>query len=116
MFGLASEKIVKVVVRVVIGCGLFLSNYCQNFTIVHPVLFLLQHWQRLAQRGPDRPGRRLGHAATSFEQPQFGHFLLVVGGYGSRGGWIFHMGTKTWERVSVENNWSVTHALTHNTH
>ena len=98
------------------GVALFLSHYCQNFTIVHPVLFLLQHWQRLPQHGPDRPGLKSRHAATSFTQSQLGNLLLVVGGFGSEGGWIFDMRTMTWERVSVASNWAMTHALTHNTH
>ena len=98
------------------GVALFLSHYCQNFTIVHTVLFLLQHWQRLAQPGPDRPGPRWSHAATSFTQSQLGNLLLVVGGVGSKGSWIFGMQTKIWKRVSVANNWAMTHALTHNTH
>ena len=98
------------------GVALFLSGYCKNFTIVYTVLFLLQHWQRLATRGPDRPGLKWGHAATSFRQSQLGNLLLVMGGYGTEESWIFDIITRTWERVSVANNWAMTHALTHSTH
>ena len=100
------------------GVALFLSDYKQNLTIVHTnaVLFLLQHWQRLAQHGPDRPGWKWCHAATSFTHSWLGNLLLLVGGYGSEGGWIFYGRTSVWKRVSVANNWTMTHALIHNTH
>ena len=116
MLGLAGETIVKVVLGVVSECGLVLSDHKQNFTIVHTVLFVLQHWQRVASQQLDKPGPKSGHAAISFTQSQLGNLLLVVGGYGSKGSWIFDMKASTWKRVSVANNWAVTHALTHNTH
>ena len=86
MFGLVSETIVKLVVGVVIGCGLVLSHYWQNFTVVQTVPFLLQHWQRLAQHGPDRPGPKWDHAAISSTRSQLGNFLFVLGGSGR--GWL----------------------------
>ena len=116
MFGLASEAVEKVVVGVVIGCGLGFEQLQQNFTIVYTVLFLLQHWQRLASHRPDRPEPRCNHAATSFTQSQLSSLLLVGGGVRSEGGWIFDMRTMTWEKVSVANNWALTHALTRNIH
>ena len=114
MFGLASETIVKR--EWLFSMALFLGDYCQNFTIMHAVLFPLQHWQRLAKHGPDRPEPRCDHAATSFTLSQLGNLLLVVGGVESKGSWIIDVRTKRSKRVSVANNWVMTHALTHNTH
>ena len=88
----------------------------QNFTLVYPVLFLLQHWQRLGPQGPGKPGLIWSHAATSFTQSQQGNLILVIGGCGSKHSWIFDMRTITWKRVSVVNNWAMAHALTQNTH
>ena len=116
MFGLASETVVKVVVGVVIGCVLVFNDYYQNFSVIHLALFLLQHWQRLVPQGSDRPGPRWDHAATSFTPSQLGNLLVVVGGIQSKDSWVFDMRIKIWERVSVTNNWAMTHALTHNTH
>ena len=79
----------------------------------------MQHWQRLAPHGPDRPGERWGHAASYLIQPQLGmqgDLLLVVGGFESDDGWICDINNVKWMRVSVACKWTLMHALKHNTH
>ena len=90
----------KVVVGVVIGCGLVLSDYSKI------PLFLLQHWEKLAPEGHYRhkPSPKWGHAATSFMQSQLGNLILAVEGVGSKTSWIFDIRTRMWEKVSVANS------------
>ena len=78
---------------------------------MHPVLFLLQHWQRLAQGGPIA---RSSHAAISFTQSNhLSHMhILVVGGDGGDDSWICDMRTMMWKKVSVPRNQAVIPACT----
>ena len=79
----------------------------------------MQHWQRLATSGPERPGGRWFHAAMSFTQSQLGmqdDLLLLVGGDPNDDSWICNLKDAKWMKVSVASKWAVMHALTHNAH
>ena len=83
------------------------------------VLLIIQHWQRLAPSGPDRPKGRWSHAATFVTQSQLGihcNLLLLVGGYIYDDSWICNLNDVKWMKVSVACKWAVIHALTHHSH
>ena len=73
---------------------------------------MMQDWQRLAPRGPDRPGGRRSHAATYIKLSQLGvegNLLLIVGGIGDDDSWICDLDSVEWKRVSVACKWAVMH-------
>ena len=81
-------------------------------------MFVMQYWQKLAPRGPNRPGAKYGHAATYLKLSQLhveGNKLLIVGGHTNDDSWICDLESVQWKRVSVACKWAVMHALTHNT-
>ena len=79
----------------------------------------MQDWQKLAPRGPGRPGGMWGHAATYFRLSQLGvesNLLLIIGGVVYNESWICDLDSVQWKRVSVACKWAVNHALTQNAH
>ena len=77
---------------------------CMMIVMVAWTIFVMQDWQKLAPRGPDRPGGRCAHAATYLKLSHLGeegNLLFIVGEYGGDDSWICDLDSVQWKRVSV---------------
>ena len=69
-----------------------------------PLLSIMQHWQRLDPRGPEKLSGRYWHAAAVLCSPLLGQSetqILVVGGYGHTSCWLMDLDEVAWKQVSV---------------